>query len=181
MTEEWRPVVGHEGSYEVSDLGRVRSLDRVATEQRKSGPRSVVRAGRVLKPLAAAGSHLKVHLGRKQHKKVHHAVLEAFRGPCPPGMEGMHRDDDGANNRLENLRWGAHQENMDDAARNGCLNAGETHHLAKLKRADIPKIREALKDTPVVVVARAWNVDRKTIWQIKTEKTWKHVDDHQGL
>lgn len=44
--------------------------------------------------------------------KVHRLVCEAFHGPCPPGMEVLHDDEDGLNNRPENLRWGTRKENL---------------------------------------------------------------------
>jgi len=44
--------------------------------------------------------------------KVHQLVCEAFHGPCPPGMETLHLDENGLNNRAENLRWGTRKENL---------------------------------------------------------------------
>lgn len=51
--------------------------------------------------------------------KVHHLILEAFVGPRPPGLHALHGDDDRANNRLDNLRWGSRSENIREAVRNG--------------------------------------------------------------
>lgn len=44
--------------------------------------------------------------------KVHRLVCEAFHGPCPTGLETLHLDENGLNNRPENLRWGTHKENL---------------------------------------------------------------------
>lgn len=111
--EEWRPVLGMEDLYQVSNLGRVRN-----------------RRGRVLKSFRASKGagrvepeHAKVHLhdeeGNVRRKKVHVMVLEAFTGPRPEGMLGLHRDDDKENNAIENLYWGTAAENRADAVRNG--------------------------------------------------------------
>ena len=65
--------------------------------------------------------------GRKSYK-VHVLVLDAFVGPRPNGMQGLHRDDDHANNNLSNLYWGTQSQNMADRLRNGRdPNATKTH------------------------------------------------------
>jgi hypothetical protein len=107
--ERWLPVSGFP-AYEVSDLGRVRS----------------VRAGRLLKPARINSlGHLQVKLYRngKQHGRlVHRLVLEAFVGPCPPGMEARHvATNDTSNNRLTNLAWGTYSENEADKKIHGTL------------------------------------------------------------
>jgi hypothetical protein len=56
--------------------------------------------------------------GRYRTHKVHRLVLEAFVGPCPDGMECLHSPDaTRTNNRLDNLRWGTHQDNVDEVER----------------------------------------------------------------
>lgn len=92
--EEWRPVVGYEGYYEVSDHGNVRSLDRVVPRGRHT--QTVI--GRALSPSAKPSGHMQVSIigaDRKQRTRmVHQLVLDAFVGPCPEGMEACHTDDD---------------------------------------------------------------------------------------
>lgn len=129
-SEEWRAVVGYEGRYEVSNLGRVRSLDRLVRGG-KGGLRPV--KGRVLKPMAGQYGHLSVDLckgGRRIRRmsRVHRLVLESFVGPCPDGMEVCHYDGDPANNRIENLRYDTRSANMFDRVRHGRdLNSVKTH------------------------------------------------------
>lgn len=114
--EEWRPIVGREGCYEVSDQGHIRSLDRVVKSSRAQWP---VR-GRILNPSPLRSGHLVVDLGRAwRSRRVHRLVLEAFAGPCPSGMEALHGDGDPSNNRIQNLRWGTRSENIQDAIRHG--------------------------------------------------------------
>lgn len=112
-SERWLPVPGHEGLYEVSDHGRVRSLDRVITM--KNGRKRRQR-GIVLKPVNSNGYHC-VNVGALRY--VHRLVLEAFVGPPPPGMETRHLDGDPHNNRLGNLKWGSSSENNDDIVAHG--------------------------------------------------------------
>ena len=117
--EQWRPVVGYEGMYEVSDLGRVRSVERVVP--RGDGTYRI--AERILKQGVTGRNldRLVVNLYSDKPVKhyVHHLVLEAFVGPRPPGMESCHWDDDPSNNRLENLRWDTMSANRHDRVRNG--------------------------------------------------------------
>src|SRR5690349_5649582 len=104
MVETWLPAPGYEGAYEVSDHGQVRSLDRVVAG--RWGPRPS--KGRILRQ-SSQGRYLVVTLYRDTKPKmfaVHRLVLLTFVGPCPPGQESLHWDDDPTNNRIENLRWG---------------------------------------------------------------------------
>lgn len=123
--EEWRPVVGWPG-YEVSTRGRVRSVERVVL--RRNGTGQTIR-GRVLKPATMKKSgHLQVslsHDGARRTYCVHTLVLEAFVGPRPESMEGLHGDGNPANNNIGNLKWGTPTENHLDRVLHG------VHHMSK--------------------------------------------------
>lgn len=114
--EEWRPVVGHDG-YEVSNLGRVRSIDRVLIF--KDG-RSRIARGRILKswPNGNVG-HQCVGLAGSRRALVHILVLEAFVGPRPEGLVCCHNNGIPDDNRVENLRWDTYGENNKDLVRHG--------------------------------------------------------------
>jgi len=116
--EEFRPVVGFEGRYEVSNLGRVRSLPHI---QLGRNGKPIKRLGRILRPgRHNKHGHVSVVLGRGNTRQVHRLVLEAFVGPCPPGEETCHDPDpDPTNNRLDNLRWGTRSDNINDAVGHG--------------------------------------------------------------
>lgn len=178
MGEVWKPVVGHEGLYEVSDQGRVRSLDRVQTYRavRHGKEIEVVRRhrGRLLHP-GWTGTHLTVALGKGNSRLVHHLVLEAFIGPRPPNMEGCHDDDDGANNRLANLTWGTRSKNMFDAIRNGRRRIGEENPKSRLTDAKVREVRNLLVDQTDYQIAKAFGVSDGTIRQVRYGRTWKHV------
>jgi hypothetical protein len=124
MTERWLPVVGYEGIYEVSDLGRVRSF-------LWRGPGNVRRKyARIMKPgLRKDYPVITMYRdGAIKKRNVHHLVLEAFVGPCPPGLEACHDNDVADDNRLENLRWDTRSANERDKVHNGNNhNARKTH------------------------------------------------------
>lgn len=119
VTETWLPVPGFQGHYSVSDHGHVRSDQR-----RIDTSRGLWRQDeRILKPYVSGPlGHLKVDLylnGKRYKRYVYRLMLEAFVGPCPPGMQALHGDDDRSNNWLTNLRWGTQSENNRDSIRNG--------------------------------------------------------------
>lgn len=118
-TEQWRPVSGYEGLYEVSDLGGIRSVDRVVPIG--SGDRTRRYTGRTLKPSADSDGRRRVILYRPGPtcRSISAMVLEAFVGPRPEGHECCHHDGDASNDRLENLRWDTRSANHLDAVRHG--------------------------------------------------------------
>lgn len=117
--EKWLPVVGWEGLYEVSDQGRVRSLDRITYG--RNGSTRVAR-GRILTPATGSTGYLTVSLSNRSHHKmrmVHILVAEAFIGARPAGHYCCHGDGVKLNNNLVNLRWDTPSGNMQDAVRHG--------------------------------------------------------------
>jgi len=136
MQETWLPVVGYEGLYEVSDLGRVRSLPKVTSRGGRMAAPVVRMPGKVLKPVPTKkGGYLTIRLyplnggkGTSRSYRIHRLVLAAFVGPCPPGLEGCHYDGDPKNNALTNLRWDTYEANRADMRRHG-------RHLGRPRRA----------------------------------------------
>jgi hypothetical protein len=132
------PVPGYESAYEVSDQGRVRSLNYRRTGRvRLLSPAPDGRRG--------GRGYLGVNLGfvGRRYVRVHVLVLLAFVGPRPPGMEACHRNGDRTDNRLENLRWGTHAENAADTQRHGHVPHGERHCMARLSDTQVAEIRAA--------------------------------------
>ena len=125
--EQWRPVVGYEGAYEVSDHGRVRSL--TFTQTHKNGTKRI-HQGRILTP-DLGRRYPRVNLyrgGIARSGFIHCLVLEAFVGPRPEGAEACHADDDKTNAKLSNLRWDTRSENIHDRRRNGANHqVNKTH------------------------------------------------------
>lgn len=103
MNETWKPVPGYV-KYQVSDLGRVRSIDHWSGQRRVTG--------RVLKPGGSKSGHESVVLGRGNTKTVHSLVLVAFSGTRPLGSDILHRNHIPWDNRLSNLMYGTRSENL---------------------------------------------------------------------
>lgn len=181
--ERWLPVSGFEGLYEVSDRGRVRSLDRVLPYERRdqySGRALLIerrRKGQLLRPGRQSDGHVSVSLGRGHSVNVHILVLQTFVGPCPDGHEALHWNDVPDDNRLSNLRWGTRSDNLLDAVRNGRKPVGDRHYGAKLTAADIPVIRRECHGGrgSVACLAKRFGVSESVIRQARDGRTWKHV------
>lgn len=112
----WRAVVGYEESYEVSDQGLVRSIQREARVPCRWGGTMLKRnEARVLKPWLVGAGYRMVALGlaRRHRKYVHRLVAEAFLGsPLFKDPEVNHLDGDKTNNKALNLQWVTTSENM---------------------------------------------------------------------
>lgn len=124
MEEVWKDIPDYEGLYQVSNLGRVKSLRRKVSFVNRWGQdaqRTVPEKIRAATVHPNRG-HLFVILhkeGKRRKWHVHTLVLTAFVGPCPEGMQCLHGDGDPKNNRVENLRWGTPSENSLDSVRHG--------------------------------------------------------------
>lgn len=127
ICENWLPVTGFEDFYEVSNLGRVRSLDRIV-RRGPDGSGYTVSPGRIRKLALNTNGYPCVPLsvdGRQHMKQVHRLVAEAFLGNPGNGMEVCHIDGDRTNAALDNLRWDTRSGNHLDMRLHG------THHYGK--------------------------------------------------
>lgn len=106
MEEQWKPIKGHEGAYEVSNLGRVRSLDRY--RKAAYGKIAFIRGVEVAIRKNNTSDYMVVRLsdsGRQVHALVHRLVAQAFI-PNPHNLPQVnHKDEDKSNNRADNLEW----------------------------------------------------------------------------
>ena len=111
MNERWVAVADFEGLYEVSDLGRVRSLNRHITH--RPGRKVELRLGRILRQSEEAKGYLFVTLckdGRRKRVKVHHLAARAFL-PASDKPQINHKDFDKKHNAASNLEWATPKEN----------------------------------------------------------------------
>ena len=156
-TERWLPVVGYEGLYEVSDHGRVRTVERFITYPSKS---RITTSGRLLpsqirKQYCRPNDHPTVGLVRPGEKRrtfdVHRLVLEAFVGPRPEGMEACHWNDIKTDNRASNLRWDTRSENTKDRIRNGIHPPSNKTHCevkANPRESQMQRTRDRCRNRP---------------------------------
>lgn len=169
---ERRPVLGFPG-YAVSADGRPWS-------RWKRGPGGL---GDVWKELAGSrdkDGYRKVILvrdGVRHYFRVHHLVLLAFVGPCPPGMEGRHKNNLRDDNRADNLLWSTHVDNVADKKAHGTHQRGSKNGMAAIDEVKAKRIKRRLaRGASPTAVARTEGVAKSIVNNIKYHGTWKHVE-----
>ncbi len=178
MNERWMPIEGYEGIYEISDLGRVRSLWGRAP--RRWMKRPILSEPRILKSYVhCTNKYCYVALHKDNQQKgfrIHGLVLKTFVGPCPTGSQGSHLDGDRTNNRLDNLMWESPKNNNARKNFHGTANEGERHSMAKLNNDAVLKIRElAASGMPRSQLAHSYGVTITMIAFIVRRKNWTHI------
>lgn len=170
--EIWKPVLGLEEFYEVSNLGNVRSLVRKGVTN--YGEREY--GGKNVNPFIASTGYLSVNLTKKKYRKqylVHRLVLQAFYGDCPNGMEGCHQNGDRSDARLENLRWDTRSNNALDKRNHKTWQAGEINGSSKLTNKQAKEIKDSKISSNKL--AKIYNVSQTTILRIKHGKSYINV------
>lgn len=173
--EEWRPIVGYEGLYEVSDLGRVRSLPREAL---RSDGALMRRRGNLLSRRPIHKGYVRVVLrghGVSRFRRIHRLVLEAFVGECPEGKQCAHLNGDPADCRLSNLAWVSPTENASHKHAHGTHLHGTKCNLAVLDDDQAREIFQLKGTITAKACARERGVSPTTISNIWNGVTWRHV------
>lgn len=106
MEEQWKDIKGHEGLYEVSNFGNVRSLDRVIRAKHNG---TMLRKGRILTPFyEEKKGYYQVSLskdGKNKKHRVHRLVASAFLDNPHNYTDVNHKDEVKTNNNVDNLEW----------------------------------------------------------------------------
>lgn len=136
--EVWKDVVGFEGLYMVSSLGRLYSLLR----------------GFYMSPTLNSHGYLKTALakeGKRYDVRIHQLVAAAFIGPCPEGMEVNHKHGNKKDNRWDGLEYGTHRYNVQHAWDNGLRrNRSSAWKMADDQVAEARKLWIKINKKPAV-------------------------------
>lgn len=139
--EIWMPIRGYEGLYEVSSLGRIKSLERPV--YRKSDGSFIRMTPEIIRtPNIMAGYHCICLIKNAQHKvfRIHRIVLETFAGDAPTSEHQVnHIDGNKANNSIGNLEWVTPMENTRHAIETGLRKPDST--ITKKKKGEATKRR----------------------------------------
>lgn len=172
----WKPVVGYEDHYEVSDSGLVRRTgsDRLGRTRNT-----------VLRPSnrnGYAGITLSVNNQTKTFS-AHRLMWEAFNGAIPEGMQINHINGDKTDNRLENLELCTPQENhlhMRHILRRKQVvpppRFGSQHTNAKINEADVLLMRSQHQAGKTgAALAREFGLNKATVCKILRREAWTHI------
>lgn len=172
--EEWRPVLGFEARYEISNLGRVWSCYG-------NGRRGTVsNTGRVMKLLRSRTDYDIVFLRRPDGTKftayVHSLVCGAFNGPRPDGMVCAHLDGSRDNNVPSNLAWVTQLENQRHRELHGTKLPGEKNPFSKITADDVLAIRRRVAaGEQHVMLAREYGLNKSWVGKIVHRQAWRHL------
>ena len=185
LTEVWKDIPEYEGTYQVSNMGRVRSLDRVVTH--KDG-RKCRHRGKVLKPSINAGGYEYLTLyndNGKNTKTVHRLVLVTFKPHVNMSdLEVNHMDGDKLNNHLTNLEWLTRRDNLLHAHSTGLINnKGERSPNAKLSNTDVLEILQRLDSGELQKdIGSDYGVNNRCISMINRGHSWRAVkEEHERI
>ncbi len=178
-------MLGYEGTYEASSLGRIRRVPGVLRSGRRWD-------GRVLRQRVNRHGYVQVCLSKENKPRthsIHLLVCSAFYGPRPEGKVIAHGDGNKQNNSASNLRWATHDENEADKRLHGTVAKGlrsgrythpemilrgEDHPMSKLTEHDVRMIRALLVHRFAKrSIAKRFGVSKTTVKDIAIGRTWK--------
>jgi hypothetical protein len=171
VIENWKPIEGFDGRYEVSNLGRIRSLERID----RSGRRKRARMLKLQK--TPDGRHI-VGLHRDGESKsysVSRLVARAFIG-CGGALYVCHNNGNKADDRADNLRYDTQAGNCADKIRHGTWQTGERIGTSKLTDDDVREIRRRRASGELQsTLASEFGIGQTNVSWIVNNKTWRHV------
>jgi hypothetical protein len=184
MNEVWKPIAGYEGLYEISSIGRVKSLGRTITDRGHNYRVDRVRviSGRILRQTRQSVGYLCVRLCSSDTTittvLVHRLVAKAFLVSSIERNEVNHINGDKKDNRVCNLEWCTHAENQRHAFSTGLVShqCGSQKGSAKLNEAKVADIKRMIAAGMTNVdIAKLYGVSTAPISYIRTGKAWTHV------
>lgn len=190
VEEEWKDILGYEGCYRISNMGRVRSIDRISTGKNGSEKFS---KGMLLKSYVSNTGYLRFYAYKNKYSKqtgrkigqalsIHREVLKSFLRE-PSGKEvSNHLDGNRLNNNIKNLEWTDISGNTSHAHRTGLIDQrGEKNPASCMSSEQVIKVVNMLKigKTSDQIIDEFKNINsrinRHNISNINTGKTWRII------
>lgn len=159
IMEVWKDVSGWEGVYQVSSHGRMKSMARYVNS-RNGGKRPLPE--KIITPILTGWGYENVIASERQKRStlvVHQVVAEHFIGKRPDGLVIDHIDGNKRNNRVENLRYCTHKDNL------------RKRHDRKLTVQLAEEIR-AIKGKSQLEIAKLFGVSQAMIWKVISGRAW---------
>ncbi len=165
MSEVWKDIPGYEGHYQVSNLGRIKSLKGNKIK--------------ILKSVSMKIGYTSVGLSLNGEVKLHyvHRLVAGLFIDKPKGKTVVnHLDGIKNNNQSSNLEWVTKAENEIHAYENGLISVGNNHPNAKLTESQVIRIRKMKSDGfSSQKIAELMGTTRQTVNDIVTFRSWRHV------
>lgn len=191
VQEIWKPLPGFEGYYEISNMGKLRSMNRTVNHSHGG---TALKLGKEIKLQQIWSGYQRACVsrnGKPSSVSIHRAVCEAFHGEPPsPIHHAAHLNGVRNDNRASNLAWKTPSENEADKKIHGTANTGdhvppekrprgESHGMSKLNEAQV-RLAHALMHNGFISTKQAavlMGISSTQAKDIRSAKTWRHVLD----
>lgn len=163
--EIFKDIEGYDGHYQISNLGNVKSL--------KLGKDIIRKPNKTTKGKYVT---LWVALSKRSKTKkyyIHRLVAKHFIKNPLNKKEVNHKDNNPLNNKVSNLEWVTHDENMKYAMKEGRIAKGETSGMSKFTEEDVIEIYKSKIDA--LTLSKKYKVSRQSIYDIKNGNMWTHI------
>ena len=175
MREVWKQIRGFEGKYDVSNMGRVRSLRFINAYRNDLRKPPLILSRKRINDKGYPAANLRKN-NRCFESPFHVLVAEAFIGKKPKGKEVAHLDGNKLNAKASNLMWATRKENESHKRIHGTHQDGELNHYHKLKETQVKQIILLSRSgRSRISLANVFGVHRVTIGMIARRRTWKHI------
>lgn len=183
MKEIWKDIENYEGIYQVSNIGRVKSLDRYVNCSPNGKAKRFLK-GIVLRQISDKDGYQIVNLKKHQeglYSRVHRLVAQAFIPNTDNKPQVNHIDGVKYNNIVTNIEWATLSENRrhayDTGLQDGKSREGVKNNFSKLNELEVLEIRKMYKKglTNYKEIASMFNVTSGCIQRIITRTNWKFI------
>jgi len=170
--EVWKSIPSYEKSYEASNLGNVRSINRTVIH--KGNYRCKIK-GKILSQHLSNRGYLSIMLWKNNCGKnfsVHALIAKTYLGLCPRDFETSHINGIKTDNRVCNLEYKSHLENIREKEKHGTIPKGINHPNSKLTEEDVKIIRSSKKSNKILA-KRFPDVTESHIRVIRRLESWR--------
>jgi hypothetical protein len=188
--EAWKDIIGFEGLYQISSLGRIKSCERLARARH-----GMIRIKEKILKLSVVKGYPYITLlknGKRVGFSIHRLIATAFIERIEGKTHVNHINGIKSDNRIENLEWCTHAENMrhaiekglkcnirsdnyNEILKSGRFLPGSKNRSAKLCEKQVSEIKNSDRSITAVIIVKDYNISAGIVRRIRRGEIWKHI------